>query len=169
MPVTPFHFGPGVLLKGGSGRHFSLLLFCATQVVIDFESAYFLLQGAWPVHRFFHTLIGATVLSVTAAFALRPLAHVLLRRLTRDAAPISPIEMTPTISWQATVISALAGVLGHVIPDAIMHADVQPFAPFAMGNPLLHVVPLSILHLVLLGAGLLGGLVILGRAGTTTS
>ena len=33
MPFTPFHFGPGALLKAAAPRHVSLIAFCAAQVL----------------------------------------------------------------------------------------------------------------------------------------
>jgi hypothetical protein len=62
MPVTPFHGGVGLLGKGLAGPRFSFVAFCATQVAIDCESGYHLLRGEWPVHRFFHTIDGATLM-----------------------------------------------------------------------------------------------------------
>ena len=38
MPFTPFHFGPGALLKSFLRHRFSFVTFVASQVVIDFET-----------------------------------------------------------------------------------------------------------------------------------
>ena len=57
MPVTPFHFGVGLLGKGVAPRAVSLCAFVASQIAIDCESAYFLFVArAEPVHRVLHTL-----------------------------------------------------------------------------------------------------------------
>lgn len=40
MPFTPFHFGVGVAAKAALARRFSLIVFVALQIVIDFESLY---------------------------------------------------------------------------------------------------------------------------------
>ena len=40
--------------------------------------------------------------------------------------------------------------------DGVMHADMHPFAPLIANNPLLGTLPLSVLHLGLVGAGVLG-------------
>ena len=55
MPFTPLHFGPGLLLKAAAPRHVSFTAFVASQVLIDLESLYNILRGAWPVHRELHT------------------------------------------------------------------------------------------------------------------
>ena len=55
MPATPFHFGPGLLVKAVAPRQFSLAAYSVAQVVIDLESGYHLLRGDYPVHRQAHT------------------------------------------------------------------------------------------------------------------
>jgi hypothetical protein len=39
MPFTPYHFGPGALVKAIMPRHFSFTVFCFAQIVTDFETA----------------------------------------------------------------------------------------------------------------------------------
>src|SRR5690349_3393859 len=55
MPATPFHFGPGLLIKAVAPRQFSVTAYSVAQVVIDIESGYYLLKGDDPVHRQAHT------------------------------------------------------------------------------------------------------------------
>src|SRR5258706_16215712 len=57
MPSTPFHLGPGVLIKAAAPRQFSMAAYSLAQVVIDIESAYYMLQGEYPVHRQAHTFL----------------------------------------------------------------------------------------------------------------
>lgn len=68
MPITPFHFGPGALVHAVAPRHVSFLSFCAANVLIDFESLYNLIYQQHPIHAFFHTYVGATL--VIAAVVL---------------------------------------------------------------------------------------------------
>src|SRR5688572_20936203 len=65
MPITPFHFGPGALLHAAAPKHVSFLSFCVSNVFIDFESLYNLVFQRYPVHAFFHTYIGATLVIAT--------------------------------------------------------------------------------------------------------
>jgi hypothetical protein len=68
MPVTPFHFGVGLLGKGVAPRAVSLCAFVASQVVIGCESAYFLFVAREePVHRALHTFALATPLGALVA------------------------------------------------------------------------------------------------------
>jgi hypothetical protein len=61
LPVTPFHFGPGLALKGAAAPMFSWSAFAVAQVVIDCETIYYLVKRGYPVHRFFHSFLGAAV------------------------------------------------------------------------------------------------------------
>jgi cytochrome bd-type quinol oxidase subunit 2 len=149
MPVTPFHGGLGLLGKGLAGPRFSFIAFCATQVAIDLESGYHLLRGDWPVHRLFHTAIGATLVCAFVVLALRWLAARTRGPLRDDLASLVPRA--------GALVAIGAGVLGHLVPDAIMHFDVQPLAPFSEANPLYDLVSLTTLH---------WGLVICGAVGT---
>lgn len=64
MPITPFHFGPGAAIHALAPRQVSFLAFCASNVLIDVEPLYFMLIHQYPVHRFFHTLIGASLIVI---------------------------------------------------------------------------------------------------------
>jgi len=57
MPATPFHLGPGLLIKAAAPRQFSMAAYSLAQVVIDIESGFYLLRGEYPVHRQAHTFL----------------------------------------------------------------------------------------------------------------
>lgn len=165
MPVTPFHGGVGLLAKGCGGQRFSFLAFCATQVALDLESGYYLLRDEWPFHRFLHTFAGAILVCgavvvacrrVGARWAARSEPAGTLIRFARD-------DLTSLRSTVAAVVTTAIGVLGHLIPDGIMHADVRPFAPFTDENPLYGIVSLAVLHWSLIVGGAVGGMLVLAR------
>ena len=86
MPFTPFHFGPGLLIKGIAPRHVSVTAFVAANVAIDLESLYNLQRGAWPIHTHLHTFLGA---------ALTGLATVVVLVLVRwEPVPTTTAEVT---------------------------------------------------------------------------
>jgi len=82
VPVTLFHFGVGLLLKGVAPARTSLSSFVASQFVIDTETAFHLLRGEWPVHRALHTFVLATPVGI-AVGVLAWFAGRLLGRLRR--------------------------------------------------------------------------------------
>lgn len=155
MPITPFHGGIGLACKGPLGRRFSFTIFVATQVAIDLESAYHLFTHQYPVHRFFHTFLGASLVCLGVAVLLRRPCERLLQVLVKVGLP-RWLDVDHRISLAVALQSALVGMLGHVIPDAIMHADSRPLAPFSDANPFLHALSLSTLHLGLVALGVVG-------------
>ena len=164
MPVTPFHGGAGLLAKGLLGRRFSFVGFCTMQVVIDCESGYHLLRGDWPVHRFLHTFLGTTLACAAVGAALGWLG----RRASRSAAPSESSgamrrDLAAAALWAPALITIVAGVLGHVIPDGIMHVDVRPFAPLLDDNPFYGLLSLPVLHGALVVAGIVGLVLVLWR------
>jgi hypothetical protein len=83
MPFTPFHFGAGATLHAASPWRISFLAFCGPNVLIDVEPLYYMLRGKWPIHRFFHTFVGAAF----AAVLTIAVGMLLLRASRRIALP----------------------------------------------------------------------------------
>jgi hypothetical protein len=162
MPVTPFHGGAGLLAKGLLGHRFSFTAFCAAQVAIDCESGYHLLRAEWPVHRFLHTFVGATVICSAVVLAASFLGRSLSRKSGDATSSIGWVnaDLQVLSSLGAAVSTVVIAVLGHVVPDAIMHPDVRPFAPISDGNPLHERISSPALHDALVVAGALGALLI---------
>ena len=161
MPFTPFHFGPGLFGKSIIPRHFSWLAFVASQVVIDCETLFFLLQGAYPVHRFLHTFAGATIAGVATG-----LGFVAVRKICPRALPAQATDHRSLASESSTLgvmVGAVLGGISHPFLDGIMHRDVRPFAPWADTNPLLGLVGLGALHLGCAVLGLIGLIVTAAR------
>lgn len=158
MPVTPFHFGVGLLAKGIFGRRVSFSGFCATQVAIDCESGYFLFRGEWPAHRFFHTILGASLLCAVTCIVAMPILHRLMLFATRssDADLARWLQLHAKPTWVLIFVTAVLGVVGHVVPDGIMHSDMRPLSPLSDANPLHEVLSLSSLHIGLTVFGIVG-------------
>lgn len=150
MPITPFHFGPGTLLKAVAPRHVSLTAFVLSQVVIDVESGYHLLVGDWPVHRICHTLPVAGLIGAVSGTVVWLVARLVPVTMPDEKMIRSEVEFTPAH------LGGVIGGLSHPLLDGIMHADVKPFWPLVETNPLLGLVGLGQLHLLCLAAGVLG-------------
>lgn len=152
MPFTPFHFGPGALVHSAAPKHVSFLAFCGANVLVDVEPLYFMLTHQYPIHRFFHTYVGATV-AAGVVVALFVLARKLAPRLLDQFG-------LRRLSIRAVALGAFIGTYSHVLLDSLMHTDMSPFAPFSDANPLLGAVFLNTLHGFCLIAGVLGGAVV---------
>jgi hypothetical protein len=155
MPITPFHFGPGVALHAVAPRQISFLAFCATNVLIDGESLYNMVNHRYPVHAFFHTCVGATLAAV---------ATVGLFAVLRSAA--SSPRVPDLLGWKGLTVrqvgaGAILGAYTHVVLDSVTHADLYPLAPLSTSNPLLGVIPRPVVLWVCVVAGVVG-LVVVG-------
>ena len=158
MPFTPFHFGPGLALKGVAAPLFSWSAFVASQVLIDCETLYYLVHQEYPAHRFFHSFLGATAAGLVAA--------ILCLVIVRASAVGFPPFVAPLVISSSTVrgefsslgvfVGGLAGGLSHPFLDGIMHPDVRPFMPWSDHNPFLGLIGVAPLHLACIAAALFG-------------
>jgi hypothetical protein len=155
MPFTPFHLGPGAALKAVCGRHFSFMVFGGTQVLMDIEPLIGIIEGKSVLHGYSHTIVGATIIGSAAGIIGRPISIYVLKllRIKHHA-----------FSWLASFSGSLIGSFSHIALDAIMHSDMNPFWPLVQGNNLLGLITNSSLHVLCLGLGVFGGIVMARRA-----
>ena len=151
MPITPFHFGPGLLLHAAAPRRVSFIAFMAANCITDVETIYNILAGNFPYHTFLHTFAGAAV-SAALTLALFLLMHGLSRKTA----------LPNWFAWQQltvlpVTVGALLGSYSHIVLDGIMHADMRPLAPWSHANPFLRWVSIENLHWLCVIAAVLGG------------
>lgn len=154
MPFTPFHMGTGIFVKAILQGSFSLMIFGWSQIVMDLQPLWVMINGHGHLHGFSHTFVGASLLAIFSALTGKYLAEfgLILLGITRKNQVIE-------ITWLVAFFSAFIGCFSHVVLDGIMHGDVQPFYPFTLENPFLYLVSVNNLHkfstyIGLLGAGL---------------
>jgi hypothetical protein len=157
MPVTPFHFGIGLLFKGLVPARLSFLAFVASQVIVDIETAFFILMNQWPLHRELHTFAIATPVGVGAGVMVW-----LAGRFIADLGDGWRVEL----SLGPAVIGGAAGGLTHPLLDGVMHPDILPLSPFISQNPLYLAIGVLQLHLICVIAAVAGGLLWLARTRT---
>lgn len=156
MPATPFHFGPGLLVKAAAPRQFSMAAYSAAQIVIDLESGYHLLHGDYPVHRQAHTFFLGGLIGLACGLIVSRVGVWLAR--PRDAIPEA------LAAEYRLPIAALSGVFGgifHSVLDGIMHADMRPFRPFTNANPLYGLVSVQVVYLFCIVTGVVGAALLL--------
>ena len=158
MPITPFHSGPGALIKAAVPKHFSWTIFALANVVIDLEPVSLFFLFGDPAHPWLHTLPGALgVAAIVALFGRQGCEYVLrLVEPTTGARLADPLAGgrspdSKTTAW----VSALVGTLSHIALDSIMHVDVEALWPFVAGNRVQGVISLDALHVACIGAALL--------------
>lgn len=159
MPVTPFHLGPGSLVKVVLREKFSLTIFGFAQIVIDLQPLFAMLGADIELHGFTHSYLGATLVAAISGIIGKPLCEYGLRLWNRDMmlSESHPLWHFPEkISWPVVISSALIGTYSHVVLDCIMHAEVQPFYPLVTANALFGLVEMEALHKLCAYAGLTG-------------
>ena len=122
MPFTPFHFGPALLFATLFG-YLDFLTFMIANVIVDFEPLLVLILGldlqyGYPLHGFFHTFIGGSLV----ALALAEIMAKFYKHLGRE------------ISIKKLRITALSGVWLHIVLDSFLYTDIKPFYPLSW-NP----------------------------------
>jgi membrane-bound metal-dependent hydrolase YbcI (DUF457 family) len=155
MPFTPFHFGPGGAIHAVAPRHVSFIAFATANVLVDIEPLYFMLTGQDPLHRFFHTCVGVTLVIA---------ATVLLFMLARKFASRLPDPFRwKALGLRQVILGAAAGGCSHIVLDSVMHADIRPFSPFSQANPLYLAVSIDALHDICLWCGAAAVVVLVAR------
>jgi hypothetical protein len=147
VPFTPFHLGPGALLKAIGGDRFSFMIFGGTQVLMDIEPLVRMIRGDAILHGMSHTVAGAFGVAIVATATGRPISNFVLRQTGISDQPIS---------WEIALGSALVGAGSHIGLDAVMHGDMNPLWPIVRGNDVLAVVSVGTLHMLCFVAGLFG-------------
>jgi hypothetical protein len=157
IPFTPFHFGPGLLVKACGPRRFWLTSFVVANVLIDVEVLYFLRRNDPPIHRYLHTYAGGIMAGLVAG--------LLMFAAVQAGCYLMPsrwrwIERLKSTRKRRLLIESLfAGVIGglsHILLDSFMHHDMNPFWPFAEGNALAGSISVATLHTGLGLAGFFG-------------
>ena len=156
MPATPFHFGPGLLVKAIAPTQFSVAAYSVAQVVIDIESGYHLLRGDYPVHRQAHTFFLGGLIGLVCGLVVSRIGRWLAR--PRDIVPeaLGAEYRMPIAAWSGV----FGGVL-HSVLDGLMHPDVRPLRPFSDANPLYGLVSVRVVYLICIITGLIGASVLL--------
>ncbi len=151
MPFTPFHMGPGILIKALLQGSFSLMVFGWAQIVMDIQPLIVLLTGEGHLHGFSHTYLGATLLAVFSALSGKYLSEfcLLILGISKKSNPVK-------IAWWVVFISAFIGTFSHVLLDSIMHSDLQPFYPISLQNKFLGILNYDQIHKLCLYSGIFG-------------
>lgn len=158
MPITPFHLGPGVLIKSVLQERFSLTVFAFSQGLIDIQPVFVILLGKGHLHGFTHTYVGAILLAIIATVLGKPICELFLRfwNKTPEISGNSVLTVNAKISWRVALVSSLIGTYSHVILDSFMHSDIHPFYPVSTENALFSQISLTSLHLFCIISGAIG-------------
>jgi len=159
MPFTPFHFGPGVLVKSLVGRRFWLSSFLAANVLIDIEVFYLIYTGQRPLHRFWHTYIGGGIAGIASGLIMFALISTLGPKFALDLLGKWTAKKDRLRAATDSLLAGLIGGVSHVFLDSLVHSDIRPFWPLDEKNELARSVPAGSLYFWLMVSGLVGGVI----------
>lgn len=108
---------------------FDLPTLVVSSVIPDLEPfyvMYFHVSG-YPLHGFFHSYLGATILAVLVALAVFPLRSVLDKIMMT-------FRISQKFSFKKILFTSFVGVYFHVFLDSFLYEEMNPFYPL-LGNP----------------------------------
>ena len=131
MPFTPYHFGPALFLGLLFLGFIDFPTFLIASVIVDIEPFLVLtLNLDYPLHGFFHSLLGGTLVAI-------PLALLMLKIRDKLTSLLSFFQIEQEISFIRILVASLSGIYIHILLDSRMYTDIQPFYPSNF-NPLLN-------------------------------
>ena len=131
MPFTPFHLGPGLLFGLLFLSFIDFPTFLVASCIVDVEPFLVLIfRLNYPLHGFFHSLIGGTLVVVS-------LSLVMYRIRDKLTSLLSFFKIEQRVSFKKILVAAFSGIFLHILLDSLIYWDIEPFFPSNF-NPLLN-------------------------------
>ncbi len=166
MPITPFHIIAAAPIKAIIPRYFSWSIFTLTNIFIDLEPiTYFIFTGI-PSHKFFHSILGATLIALVCAFYFRKLCENYITKWNKNLHSIDRkwLEIkNPKIGLFEGIAGGLIGAWSHLILDSMMHQDIKPLWPISNLNPILGIIAGISISYFCIFSFLIGLLILIAR------
>ncbi|MFX0026832.1 MAG: hypothetical protein ACFE8M_10485 [Candidatus Hermodarchaeota archaeon] len=123
MPITPYHFGPGLLIGLLFLSFIDFPTFLIASVMLDIEPLLVLVFNLdYPLHGFFHSFLGGTIIAL--------ILTVIMVKIRKIFTPImSFFKIEQNISFKKILLASLFGIYIHILLDSPIYTDIQPFFP----------------------------------------
>jgi len=124
LPFTPFHLGPALFFGLLLSTAFDLPTFLIANVLPDVEPfavVFFNVRG-YPLHGFFHSYIGATILAATLSICM-----YVLRGFSGKVMKVFRLQQNSSL--KKIVFTAFMGAYFHVFLDSFLYSEMTPFYP----------------------------------------
>lgn len=147
--------GVGMAAKAVAQKHFSIVVFGLTQIAFDLEVLWYIVQWEPPLHRFWHTYLGATIIAVVLTVVGKPVSQWIKGIWNRVATKCHDVDLSVTVqtTWIGAFTGAVFGAYSHIFLDSLFHPDIEPLQPWSASNRLYGVIDP---HMVDVGCILLG-------------
>ncbi len=150
MPLTPFHLGPGLFFGTILFKFLNFFAFLVGNIAFDIEPFFrIFIFKTYPWHGFFHTFLGALIVS----FLLTLILYIFKNQIKKSLDGIHLIQPSP--SFLNLFLALLFGSWLHIIFDSFVHPDVYPFWPSNF-NPLLNLLSMMEIYLLTTLLGIIG-------------
>ena len=134
------------------------MIFGWCQILMDIQPLLVMITGVGHLHGFSHTFMGSTGIAVIAVITGVPLSNWFIFSKTFGFREEDKklLGIDSKIGWLVATVSSLIGSYSHVVLDAIMHSDVQPYYPVNLKNPYLYFISIEALHAFCIYSGIAG-------------
>jgi len=151
MPFTPYHWGPGSGIGMIFLKFFDFPTLFITSVIVDLEPLCVLVFNLnYPLHGFFHSFLGGSILAVLTASVVYFLRKFIQRIM-------AVFKLKQDTSFKKILWTAFFGIYLHIILDSFLYTDIKPFYPLDV-NPfygLFSTVQINYFCLLLMGVGVI--------------
>jgi len=136
MPFTPFHLGPALVIGIIFIYYVDFPTLSVASIILDIEPFLVLLLNLnCPLHGLFHSFLGGTLIILPLSFIMYKIRPFL-----------DPITEFFKIEQKSSFVNMLAastiGIYSHILLDAPLYSDIQPFFPLNF-NPFLNISALT--------------------------
>jgi len=130
MPFTPFHLGPSSWIGLVLFKVFDFSALLISSVIVDVEPfCVFFFNIDYPLHGFFHSFLGGSILAVLTAIILYSLRDKIKKVMI-------VFKLSQDSSFKKILWTSFFGVYFHILLDSFLYRDVKPFYPLE-SNPFL--------------------------------
>ncbi|MHA1966011.1 MAG: hypothetical protein ACW97G_15665 [Candidatus Thorarchaeota archaeon] len=149
MPFTPYHFGPALLTGVLLFPFIDFTTVMVASVILDLEPlAVIFFSLPMPLHAFFHTYLGATIVALILAIGIFP-----FRKYLNEI--VSFFGLKQESSFRYIIPASLIGTYSHVLLDSFLYAEMNPFFPL-LGNPFVGILAGWLVYTLCLVLGIIG-------------
>lgn len=149
MPFTPYHFGPALFIGVLLFPFIDLATIMVASVILDLEPlAVIIFDLQMPLHAFFHTYLGATIVACALSVLVYPLRKYL-------NGIVSLFGLKQESSMKHIVLASFIGTYSHVLLDSFLYSEMNPFFPL-LGNPFVGLLGFGFVYNLCVVLGLVG-------------
>ena len=152
LPFTLFHLGPALAIGLPLRKYIHAPTFILANILVDVEPLLVLVLGLnYPLHGYLHTFVFALFLGIALG--------LVMFSLERFLQPVHKLLLLETDSKSrigAFVVAGAFGTMLHVLFDAPLYSDIQPFYPLTTANLMLNIVSSPEVYAATMWLGVLG-------------